>query len=182
MFNLYAITNESNKDDSKKWPYRMLIVGLSGSGKTNALLNLVQQDNDNFIDKIYLYAKDLHEPKYQFLIKKRGDAVIKNLNDPSAFIQYSNTIGDFYNNIDDCYTKRKRKLLIVFNHVISDIMTNEKFQAIIKELLITQRKLSISYIFVIQSYFSVPKEVTEIVQMNLTLFILLILHYLLTVL
>ena len=71
MFNLDAITNKNKKDDDKKWSYRMLIIGPSGSGKTNALPNLIQKDKDNFIDKIYLYAKDLTEPKYQFLIKKR---------------------------------------------------------------------------------------------------------------
>ena len=70
MFNLDAITNKNNKDNDKKWPYRMLIIGPSGSGKTNALLNLIQnQNNDSLIDKIYLYPKDLSEPKYQFLIK-----------------------------------------------------------------------------------------------------------------
>ena len=80
MFNLDDITNESNIDHGKKWPYipdhsyRMLIIGGSGSGKTNALLNLIkEQGNDNLIDKIYLYAKDLNETKYQFLIKKRED-------------------------------------------------------------------------------------------------------------
>ena len=82
----------------------MLIVRPSGSGETNALLNLIQrncikQDNGNFIDKIYLYAKDLSKTKYQFLIKKREDAGIKNLDDPSAFTEYSNTIDDVYNNI-----------------------------------------------------------------------------------
>ena len=81
MFNLDTITS---KNDDKKWPYRMLLIGPSGSRKTNALINLIQQDNNNLIDKIYLYAKDLSEPKYQFLIKKREDAGIKNLNDPSA--------------------------------------------------------------------------------------------------
>ena len=74
MFNLDTITSKNN---DKNWPYRMLIIGPSGSGKTNALLNLIQKDNDNFIDKIYLYAKDLDEPKYQFLIKKRENAGIK---------------------------------------------------------------------------------------------------------
>ena len=64
----------------------MLIIGPSGSGKTNSLLNLIQQDN-NIIDKIYLYVKELEEPKYQFLIKKRENAGIKNLNYPSAFIE-----------------------------------------------------------------------------------------------
>ena len=67
----------------------MLIIGPSGSGKTNALHNLIQQDN-NIIDKIYLYAKDLKEPKYELLIKKRVNAGIKNLNNPNAFIEYSN--------------------------------------------------------------------------------------------
>ena len=81
--------------------------------KTNALLNLIQkQDNDNLIDNIYLYAKDLSEPKYQFLIKKREDAAIKNLNDPSAFIEYSNTEDDVYNNIGDSNPKRK---ITIFN-------------------------------------------------------------------
>ena len=81
MFNLDAITNENNKYGNIKWPYRILIIVPSGSGKTNAFLNLIQQDNRNLNQKIYLYAKDLSEPKYQFLIKKREDAGIKNLDD-----------------------------------------------------------------------------------------------------
>ena len=75
MFNLDDFTNENNKENNEKWPYisdhpyRMLIIGGSGSGKTNALLNLIkEQDNDSFIDKIYLYAKDLNERKCQLLI------------------------------------------------------------------------------------------------------------------
>ena len=64
MFNMDAITNKNNKDDVKKWPYRFLMIGSSGSGKTNALLNLMQENNGNFMDKIFLYAKDLGEPKY----------------------------------------------------------------------------------------------------------------------
>ena len=89
---LDVVTNKNNKDNDKKWPYRMLIIGPSGSGKPNALLNLIQQDNDNFIEKIYLYAQDLSEPKYQFLIEKHENAGIKKLTDPIAFIEYSNTI------------------------------------------------------------------------------------------
>ena len=96
MFNLDNITS---KNDNKKWPYRMLIIGPSGSEKTNALLNLVQIDNENFFDKIYVYAKDLDKPKYQLLTKNRENAGIKNLNDPNAFIEYSDTMDDFYNNI-----------------------------------------------------------------------------------
>ena len=128
MFNLDAITNKNNKKDGKNWSYRMLIIGPSESGKTNALLNLIQkQNNKNSIDKIYLYAKDLSELKYQFLIEKRENAGIKNYNDPNAFIEYSNTMDDVYSNIDDYNPKRKRKFLIVFDDVIADIMTNKKY-------------------------------------------------------
>ena len=121
----------------------MLIIGCSGSGKTNALLNLInEKDSDNLIDKICLYAKDLSEPKYQFLIKKREDVGIKHLNDQSAFIEHSNTMDDIYNNINDYNPTRKKKILIVFDDTIP-ILTNKKFQAKIKDLFIRCRKLNI---------------------------------------
>ena len=155
-----AITNKNNKDDDKKWPYRMLIIGPSGSGKINTFLNLIQQqNNDSPIDQIYLYAKDLGEPKYQLLIEGRKNTGIKNYNDPSAFIEYSNTMDDVYNNIDDYNPRRRRKMLIVFDGRIVDIMTNKRFQAIIKELFIRCSELNISLVFITQSYFSVPKDV-----------------------
>ena len=163
MINLDSITNENNKEHIEKWPfipdhpYRILIIGGSGSGKTNALLNLVKEQDD--IDKIYLYAKDLSEPKYEFLIKKREDVGIKYCNDPNAFIECSNRMDDIYQNINDYNPSRKRKILIVFDDMIADIMTNKKFQAIIKELFIRCRKLNISLVFITQSYFSVPKDV-----------------------
>ena len=158
MFNLDAITNKNNKDDDKNWPYRMLIIGPSGSGKTNALLNLIQeQNNSNPIDKIYLYAKDLSEPKYQFLIEKRENAGMKNYNNPTAFTECSNTMDDVFSNIDDYNPKRKRKILIVFDDMIADIMTNKRLQAIIKKLFIKCRKLNMSLVFITQSYFSIPK-------------------------
>ena len=84
MFNLDDITNESNKEHNKIWPYipdypqRILIIGGSGPEKINALHNLIK-DQDG-IDQIYLYAKDLIETKYEFLIKKREDAGIKHFN------------------------------------------------------------------------------------------------------
>ena len=134
-----------------------MIIGGSGSGKTNALLNLINEQND--IDKIYLYAKDLSEPKYEYLIKNRKNAGIKHLNDSNAFIECSNTMDDVYENIDDYNPSRKRKILIVFDDMIADIMTNKKFQSIIKELFIRCRKLNISLVFITQSYFSVPKDV-----------------------
>ena len=108
----------------------MLIMGPSGSGKTNALLNLMQkQDNDSLVDKTYLYAKDVSEPKYQFMIKKREDARIKNLNDPSEFIEYSNTMDDVYDNINDYNPRRKKKFLIVSDDMIADIMINKKISS-----------------------------------------------------
>ena len=168
MFNLDTITSKNN---DKNWPYSMLIIGASESGKTNALLDLIQKDNDNFIDKIDLYVKDLDEPKYQFLIKKRENAGIKNLNDPSAFIEYSSTMDDVYNNVDDYNPKRKRKILIMFDDLIADIMTNKGFQAIIKELFTRCRKLNISLVFITQSYFSVPK-----VRLNSTHYLLMKIH------
>ena len=106
-----------------------------------------------------MYARDLSEPKYKILIKKRKDAEIKHLNDPNAFIECSNTMDDVYENIHDYNSSRKRKILIVFDDMIAEIMTNEKFQAIIKELFIRCRKLNISLVFITQSYFSVPKDV-----------------------
>ena len=156
MFNLDVITKQN---DDKKWPYRMLIFGPSGSGETNALLNLIQQDNNNLIDKIYLYVKDFSESKYQFLITKRENAGVKKLNDPSAFIEYSNTMDDLYNNIDDYNPKRKKKNLVVFDDMIADTMNNKRFEAIIKELFLRYRKLNISLVFITQYYFSVRTEV-----------------------
>ena len=134
-----------------------MIIDGSGSGKTNALINLINEQDD--IDKIYFYAKDLSEPKYEYLIKKRENAGIKRYNDPNAFIECSNTMYDVYENIHDYNSSRKRKILIVFDDMIADIMTNKKFQAIIKELFIRCRKLNISLVFITQSYFSVPKDV-----------------------
>ena len=163
MINLDSITNENNKKHNEKWPYipdhlyRIIIIGGSGSGKTNALINLINEQND--IDKIYLYARDLNEPKYKILIKKREDAGIKHLNNPNTFIECSNTMDDVYENINDYNLIRKRKTIIVFDDMIADIMGNKRFQAIIKELFIRYRKLNISLVFITQSYLSVPKDV-----------------------
>ena len=88
MLNLDKIINKNNEKNDNNWPFRMSIIGPSGSGKTNTLLYLIQNLNDtNPIDKIYLYTKDLSEPKYEFLINNRKNAGIKNLNNPTAFIE-----------------------------------------------------------------------------------------------
>ena len=139
MISLDSITNENNKEHNEKWPcvpdhpYRIIIIGGSGWGKANALVNLIkEQDYHDVIDKIYLYAGDLNKPKYQFLIKKHEDAGIKHLNNPNAFIEFSNTMDDDYENINDYNPNRDKKVLIVFDDMIADIMRNSKFQAIIK--------------------------------------------------
>ena len=95
-----------------------MIIGGSGSGKTNALLNLIKEQSD--IDNIYLYAKDLSELKYEFLIKKHEDAGTKHLNNSNAFIECSNIMGHVYENIDDYNPNRKRKVLVVFDDMIAD--------------------------------------------------------------
>ena len=106
----------------------------------------------------FIYIRDLNEPKYKVLIKKHEDAGIKHLNDLNAFIECSNTMDDVYESIHDYNSSRKRKILIVFDDMIADIMTNKKFQSIMKELFIRCRKLNISLVFITQSYFSVPKD------------------------
>ena len=104
--------------------HTVFIIGGSGSEKTNALLNLIkEQDNDNLFDKIYLCAKDLNKPKYQCLIKRREDVGINYLNGPIAFIEHSNTMDVINSNTNDYQPSRKRKVLIVFDDMISDIMT-----------------------------------------------------------
>ena len=96
-------------------PYRIIIIGGSGSGKTNTLLNLIkEQDYHDVIHKIYLYARDLNEPQYQFLIKKRKDAGIKHLSNPNALIECSNSIDDVYENINNYKPNRDKKSLNCF--------------------------------------------------------------------
>ena len=130
MLNLDSITNENNKERNEKCPYipdhpyRVLIFRGSRSGETNALLNLINEQND--IDKMYLYARDISEPKYEYLIKKRKDTGIKNLNDPNAFIKCFNSMDDVFENIHDYNPSRRRKVLIDFDDMIADIMTNKK--------------------------------------------------------
>ena len=111
----------------------MLVIGSSGSGETNALLNLLKEQDDNL--KFDLYANDLNEPKYLLLINKREDAEIKHLNDPKAFIDHSSIIDDVY-----------------------DLMTNKRFQAIIKELYIRCRILNISHAFINSLIFLFQKK------------------------
>ena len=141
----------SSSSERNDWPFRMLIIGPSGSGKTDTLLHLI--NNLHPIDKIYLYTKDTEEKKYQFLINKREQAGIKNLNGPHAFIEYSNNMDDVFDNTNNYNKNRDKKLLIIFDDMIADIMRSEKFKAIVKELFIRCRKLNISIVFITQILF-----------------------------
>ena len=134
----------------------MLIIGPSGSGKTNTLLHLT--NNLHPIDKKYLYVEDLQESKYKYLINKREQAGTKNLNDPKAFIEYSDDMNDVLDDINNYNKNRNKKVSIIFDDMIADIMRSETFKAIIKELFIRCRKLNISIVVTTQSYFRAPKD------------------------
>ena len=100
------------------------MIGGSGSGKTNTLLNLINNQPD--IDKIYLYAKDRYEAKYQYLINKREKVGLKHYDDPKTIIEQSNDIQDIYKNIEEYNLGKKYKKLIVFDDMIADIINNKK--------------------------------------------------------
>ena len=133
----------------------MLIIGPSGFGKTNTLLHLI--NNLHPIDKIYLYAKDIHEPKYKYLINKREQAGIKSLNDPHAFIEYSDDMDNMLDNINNYNKNRDKKVLILFDDMIDDIEYNKKCKRIIKELFYRAHKINVSIVFITQSYFRALK-------------------------
>ena len=115
--------NEKKTEHNSNWPYipdhpyRILIIGGSGSGKTNALLNLIDSQPD--IDKIYLYAKDPYEAKYQYLINITESTELKHFNVPKTFIEYSNDMQDVYKNIDEYNIDKECKILIVFDDMIT---------------------------------------------------------------
>ena len=162
MINFHDYTNENIVEHNSKWPYipnhsyRVLIIGGSGSGQTNALLNLINNQPD--IDKIYLYGKDPYEKKYQYLIIKRENVGLNHFNDLKAFIEYFNDIHDVYKNIEDYNPIEKREILINFDDMIADMINNNKLNPIVTELFIRGRKLNISIVFITQSYFKVPKD------------------------
>ena len=149
-------TTESSSSERNNWPFRMLIIGSSGSGKTNTLLHLINDLHP--IDKICLYAKDLHEPKYEYLINKREQAGIKNLNDPHAFIEYSDDMNDVLDDINNYNKNIDKKVLIVFDDMIADIKYNKNFKRIMKELFYRARKINVSIVFITQSYFRALKD------------------------
>ena len=123
--------------------------------KKNVLLNSIENQPD--IDKIYLYAKDPYEAKYQYLINKREGVGINHFKDLKAFIEYSNDMRNVYKNIDHYNPDKEKKILIVFDDMIADMIQNKKLNSIVTELFIRGRKLNISLVFITQSYFKFPK-------------------------
>ena len=120
-------------------------------------MNLI--NNQPNIDKIYLYAKDPYEAKYQYLINKHEKVGLNRLDDPKAFIEYSNDMQDVYKNIENYNLEKENKVLIFFDDMIADMINNKKLNPIVTELFIKGRKLNISLVFITQSYFKVPKDV-----------------------
>ena len=167
IYNVVNFDNITEKDNNKDWPYRKLIIGPSGSGKTSFLLSSIQKD-PNIIHKIYLYVKDLEEPTHKLLIDKREQAGINFNNDPNAFIEYSNSMDDILSDIEDYNKNRKGKILMIFDDMISLVMSDRRAQQILKDLFIRCRKLNISLCFLTKSYFLIPKDV----RLNCTHYIL----------
>ena len=153
--NLDDVLKEETKEHSN-WsqipdPYIILRIRGSASGKKNLLS---QQPN---IGKVYLYAKDPYEAKYQFLIHNKQSTGLKHFNDFKAFIEYCNNMDDIYKNIEEYSPNKKQKVLIVFNEMVSDMRSNRKLTQIGTELFIRGRKLNISLVSIKQSYLAVPK-------------------------
>ena len=140
MINFDDATKENIKKHNPNWPevpdhpYKILITGDSGSGKTNSLLNLISHQPD--IDKIYLYTKDPYEAKYQLLINKQESTGLKPLNSSQAFLEYSNDRDDIYKNIEEYNPNKKDKILILFDNMIADLLRNKKLNPIATELFV----------------------------------------------
>ena len=142
MINFDDYTNENKTEHNLNWPYipdhpyRILILGGSGSGKTNALLNLINNQSD--IHKIYLYAKDLYEGRHQFLINKRESIRLNHFNDSNAFIEYLNYMQDVYKYVEEYNIGQKPKILIVFDMIPNMINNKKKLNLVVAELFIRE--------------------------------------------
>ena len=152
MINLDDYTNENKTEHNENLlhtpdhPYRILIIGGSGSEKASILLNTIE--NQPNIDKIFLYAKDPYETKYQYLINIREKVGINHFNDPKAFIEYSNNMHDVYKNVDEYNQDKERKILIVFDDMIADMINNKNLNSVVTELFIREIKLNILLVFI----------------------------------
>ena len=111
-------------------------------------MNLIENQPD--IDKIYLYAKDPYEAKYQYLINKRESVGINHFNDPKAFIEYSNDMCHVCKNINYYNPYKENKILIVFDDMIANMISNGRLDSIVTELFIRGKKLNVSLVFITQ--------------------------------
>ena len=139
--------------------HKMLLVGESWYWKTNALLDLLDHESD--IDKINLYVEDPYKARFQLFIDKRQITGLKYLNDSNAFTEYSNHMNDIFKNIEECNLNKKRKIFIVFDDMITDILSNKTLYSVVTKLfIITGRKANISLVFITQYFFHIPKNIT----------------------
>ena len=151
MINFDEYTNENKTENNSKWPYipdhpyMILTVGGSGPGKTNTLLNLINNQPD--IDKVYLCVKDPYEAKYQYLINTREKVGLNHCDDPKAFMEYLNGMQDVYKVVDDYNPRKNRKVLIVFDDMIAGMINNKKLNPIVTELFIRDRKRLLPLLF-----------------------------------
>ena len=122
------------------------------------LSNLIKNQRPD-IDKIYLHVKDPSESKYQLHINGREKVGIKTLKNPKAFIGYSQTIDDVYENLEDYNLTKKRRVLILFDDMAADMESSKKLSPIVTELFLRGRKLNLLLVFISQSYFKGPKTI-----------------------
>ena len=157
------LSENKTEHDYNIWPYipdnshKILLIEGSASGKTNLLLNLIEDQPG--IDKIYLYAKDLYEAKYQYLISICEKVGIDHFDDLKAYTKHSNDMRDVHIHIDEYNPDPENKTLIGFDDMIADMINNRKLDSIVTKLFIRGRKLNIFLIFITQSYFKVPQDV-----------------------
>ena len=145
IMNFDDVKEEDIKEHNSNWPQtfdhlcRILIIGRSGSGKTSSLFNPISHLPDT--DKIHLYPNSPYEAKYQLLINKKYS--LKNLNGSKAFIEYLNDKNDIYKNIEEYNPNKKRKILVIFDDMIVDMISNKELNSIGTELFIRGKKLNI---------------------------------------
>ena len=138
MINFDDYTNENKTEHNTKWSYildhpcKILIEG----GVPNQEKQITKFKNQHDIDKIYLYTKDPYQAKYQYSTKKREKADLHHYDDPKAFIEYSNDMQDVYKNISEYNLGQKRKILIVFDVTIADMINNKKLNPVVTELFV----------------------------------------------
>ena len=138
MINFDDVTKENIKEHNLNRPkfpdhsYRTIIIGGTGSGKTNSLFNLIGHQPDN--GTIYLYAKDLYKAQYQMLINKPEGVVLKYCKDSKDLFEYSNDKDNIYKNIEEYNLGKQRKILTVFDDMIGNVLSNEKLNPLVTEL------------------------------------------------